>query len=210
MRRVEADPGSDTGQARTDQEPDKGTGWLNDAWSRVIAAVISAAAMVAVGFYAGLHAGSPSVIRTPSPSISMTMPTPDNRIGPVVTISGTAHDLRPRQMVWVFVQFMHPDGVPSANVYPVLGPCPVQESRAWACTGVHVGKAGDYGKRFKLWAAIVTDKQAYAYAGLIVSPRGRHWFSPATPSALPHAFGKPGDASVLVTRCTRSRACRAS
>jgi hypothetical protein len=140
-----------------------------------VAAVISAVAVVGVGligFYAGLRTGSLS-----APSISMTMPGSDSRISPVTTVSGTAHDLQSRQMVWVFVQFIHPDGAPSGNLYPVLGPCPVGKDGSWTCPGVHVGTASDYGKQYKLWAGIVTDSQAYTYSSLLMSPHAHHWLS---------------------------------
>ncbi len=106
-------------------------------------------------------------------------------------------------MVWVFVQFIHPDGTPSTNVYPVLGPCPIGKNDTWTCTNVKVGAASDYGKQYKIWAAIVTDQQAYWYANLMASVRGNHSFNPAGQNAPPHVTGTPGVVGNLVTRCAR-------
>jgi hypothetical protein len=112
-------------------------------------------------------------------------------------------------MVWVFVEFVLPNGTPSGNFYPVLGPCPIEKDGTWTCTGVKVGKAGDYGKQFQIWAAIVTDGQAYTYAGLAVSPLGRDSFRPAGEDAPPHVTGAPGATDNLVIRCDGGQSCPA-
>jgi hypothetical protein len=201
-------PHAVTDRPKTDNKDIK-SGWLNDARSRVVAAIITALAGASGGFYAGLQAGSPSSPQFSWPSISLTTPNQNSRIGASVTVSGVARNLHPHQMMWVFVQFIHPDGTPSGNIYPVLGPCPIDESGIWTCSNVKVGDPGDYGKQYKIWAAIVTDQQAYTYASLMTSLHSRRWFSPAGDGAPPHASGRPGVAETTVTRCTDRQQCAA-
>jgi len=205
MQWTEAGPDDDTERAAVDWPPRRSR-WLNDPRSRVVAAAIPVAAATVVGlvgFYAARHAGSP-----PSPAISMMIPGAGSRIGPFVRVSGRARNLRPQQMVWVFIQFIHPNETPSRNVYPALGPCPIGKNQIWTCANVQVGKADDYGKQYKIWAAIVTDRQAYWYATLIASAHGNHSFNPAGGNSPPHVTGTPGVTGHLVTRCASGpRSC---
>jgi hypothetical protein len=209
VRQAEADPFGNAEQTAPKMSAD-GSKWLNDARSRVVAAVISAFAVVmvsSISFYAGVRTGSPPVPRRPTPAISMTMPGPDSRINHSETVSGTAHNLRPHQMVWIFNESLLPDGTPSGRIYPELGPCPIQANGIWTCTGVLVGKSDNYGRQYLIWAAIVTDQQAYKYIKLAVAPSGSNGFSPAGGNGPPHVIGAPGVTDRQVTRCTLDETC---
>lgn len=164
---------------------DQGVATVTAAAIGIPAAIIGA---LAAWWLAGLRAPdrAPAL---PPPRFSITSPQPGAHIGSLATVSGTAENLQPGQMVWILTQPYAKDGTPTTLYFPLLGPCPVSAQGVWACR-IRVGSAADRGQEFAVWAAVVTDAQAYADARLVALPAGSHrYFNYAQSSDLPHATG---------------------
>ena len=203
MQRTRADLTSETGTKLA--EPRFKRRVLTGPRATIIAALIlTAATLLSLSGRAEPRAKRHS---EPPPSVSITFPPNDGRIREFVTVSGTTFNLRPHQVIWVFVQYIHPrSGQPSGNIYPQVGPCSISGA-AWACNKVKVGAAKDYGKQFFVWAIIVTDTQASYFANIIVPHSARTWISPANPeNPIPSRY-KSAIAKIQVQRCLRRQIC---
>src|SRR5262249_17833569 len=86
--------------------------------------------------------------------------------------------------------------------YVAFGPCPVRGGGAWSCP-IQVGrKDGDYGSRFRVWAAVVSEAQAYANGAHEGLPGGRNYVYSKT-GTPPHVPGRADVTARLVTPCCR-------
>jgi hypothetical protein len=128
----------------------------------VLCAVIPAAAT-----YFAARTTAPSTASAkpaqPAPSISITGPADGAHVPMDVTAQGTVENLRPNQVVMVYIEPFTDDAsnAPSGNFYSALGPCPVTSNGSWSCT-LEVGGPHSFGDQSYIWAAIVSSAQAYA------------------------------------------------
>ena len=78
-------------------------------------------------------------------------------------LSGSVQNLAVGQLVWTYNEPLGSNGE-EGPIFPDPGPCPVAADLTWKCDS---GFAGDgdakyRGKRFKLWAAVVSEEQGYS------------------------------------------------
>jgi hypothetical protein len=139
-----------------------------------------------VGGVAGYFVSQASSASSPPPEASSAAPPTSRQAGPLsitirsvewvddkqkpgrFRISGDVNNLRLGLLVWTYNEPLGPKGE-AGLLFPDPGPCPVGLDGHWMCD---VGVAGndlkaserksDRGRSFKLWAAIVTEDQAYA------------------------------------------------
>ena len=143
----------------------------------------------------------------PPPSVTLEQPAGERRVPATLIASGSAERLRPGQLVWVYIQVAG-GGLFATRFYVAYGPCPVGPGGFWRCP-IQVGrKDGNYGAKFRVWAAVVSSSQAYLNSAREALPAGRNFVYDRT-KVPPHAPGLPGVTDHLVTRCYRHGRCPA-
>jgi hypothetical protein len=162
---------------------------LDVGWAAVIAALIGAAALVGVAFFAGTKTSSSGSTTTTSSKgsanpASVTIDPPSTgTIHWADNYSGDAVNLQPGQLVWTFNQTVTGDSI-SASVYPNSGPCNVDYSRhRWACNHIYVGTSGDK-KKYRVCVAILSDSNALEVVNMLRTSEKKNsvwWFTTPPP-----------------------------
>lgn len=181
--------------------------WLDGPRAQVIGPIVAAAigaGATLLAIYLVTPHSSLGAVGAP-PSISIGSPRDGTHIPGRLTVTGRVKNLRPNQVVEVYNETA-PGGAGSGIFYPALAPCPVSSAGAWHCT-VYVGRPGNYGDEFLIWAAIVTSTQAYEDNGHSTQTTGPTSIGYAGDKAPPHTAGPRAVTKVLVIRCGKQQAC---
>ena len=125
-------------------------------------------------------------------------------------LRGHVDNLGPGQFIWTYNQpFAFEDNAP-LNVWPDPGPCPVDENGNFYCKLGYAGSEEcDGGRKYALWAAVVTDEDAYDAATIKSGLEGRNPY--ANPLSVPHVDGEDTMVSSIEshpgTRIPESKDC---
>ena len=113
-------------------------------------------------------------------------------------ITGDARSLAKGQLIWTYNEPLGPRGE-DGPLYPDPGPCPIAPDNSWSCDAGFAGDATARGQRFKLWAMIVDENQAYSASKtkLGLGASGRSY---ASLIEVPHIAGSKTADSIAVTR----------
>lgn len=113
-------------------------------------------------------------------------------------VSGEAKNLAKGQLIWTYNEPLGPHGE-DGPLYPDPGPCPVEPDNTWSCDGGFAGEASSRGQRFKLWAMVVDEPQAYTAIKTKVG-LGAPGNSYPSLVEVPHVAGDHTADSITVTR----------
>jgi hypothetical protein len=198
----------------TDTTPTKDAsekqGWLTNPRAVMLAAVLTVIGGLLgalITAWVTLRADAHSTTSAALPTVSIATPVDDSLTGPILTVSGTASNLKGGQTVWVYVQSVSPTETPSTRFYLAYGPCPVGQNHIWTCNAEAGRRIADFGCQYKIWAAITPDTQARVDAQKESLPSGQNYIDYGG-TRPPHSTGNPGVAPRLVTRYPRlGRTC---
>jgi hypothetical protein len=162
-------PSVPSAQAATPSAKKKKKKKLTMPWATVITGIITAGIGAGVTYVAS--SGASTATPTPSPSASLVVPavlTIDQPPSADITWKdnyyGTALNLQPGQLVWIFGQVVT-QGKPSTKVYPQIGPCAVDYTKhKWSCEAEYMGKKPPTvdNKTYEVCAAIIDSNMAHA------------------------------------------------
>lgn len=128
-------------------------------------------------------------------------PSDGSSINGYVDISGSVSGLKPGQMVWTFNEPYNSQGNPSGSYFPNTGPCEVSGD-TWHCSHIAIGAVGGGPiaglGRYRIWAAVVSDSDAFSIvtaircfvSGILVPPVRGVKIEPVCPVSLPSLPGK--------------------
>ncbi len=154
----------------------------------IIAAVASAVILILGGVATSLWFTGDSATKTPtSPSVeieSVKWLGMDGRY----EVAGTVKNFGNNHLIWTYNQpYDYASGDPGP-LYPDPGPCPVDENGNFRCNLGYAGSLqNDAGRKFNIWAAVVSDEDAYDAASVKAQLDNRSAYANAV--AVPHVDG---------------------
>jgi hypothetical protein len=107
-------------------------------------------------------------------------------------------DLQKGQVVYLFNAQVQPDGT-TGPLFPDLGPCPTDGSGNWACDVGFAGAPKDRGLRFRIFAMVLDDENAYETVKKREGFLGENHGYP-DPAGTPHVQGEQTVADLDLTR----------
>jgi hypothetical protein len=107
-------------------------------------------------------------------------------------------DLKKGQVVYLFNAQVQKDGT-TGPLFPDLGPCPTDANGVWECDVGFAGAPEDRGVRFRIFAMVLDDENAYETVKKRAGFYGENEGYP-DPAGTPHVQGEQTVADIELTR----------